>query len=211
MLCAMEYPKPSLTADVVAFRYHGGHLQLLLIQRRNAPFQGAYAFPGGFVEKDEPLEQAARRELEEETSLSGLQLFPIGAFGDPGRDPRGWTATAAYVGLCAPDAYAKAGDDAAALEWFDLQHLPELAFDHAQILEAARQKLRELTQISTAPLSLLPAPFRTAQARHLYNQIWDARIQPTAFKAWLRRREAVKSAGIGRFVANDHLREDWLR
>ncbi len=207
----MEYPKPSLTADVVAFRYSGGHLQLLLIERGNDPFKGHYALPGGFVEKDEPPEQAALRELNEETTLPPIPLFEIGTFGDPGRDPRGWTATAAFVGLCPPDAVAKAGDDAANLAWFNVNDLPPLAFDHAKIISAARQRLRDLTQISTAPLQLLPSPFRTAQARHLYNQIWDALILPTAFKAWLRRRQAVRSAGIGRFVANEKLREDWLR
>jgi len=134
------YEKPSVTADCVILRRDAetGQLHVLLIQRAKEPFAGRWALPGGFVNKDEPLIDAARRELREETGLRVTKLRQIGAFGDPGRDPRGWTVSVAYLAEVSGTKHkALAADDAQAVNWFPVDALPRLAFDHGKILKLA--------------------------------------------------------------------------
>lgn len=111
------YPRPSVTCDVVAFTLRENDLAVLLIQRKDAPFRGRWALPGGFVNENEPLTRAAARELEEETGVSGVRLEQLGAFGDPGRDPRGHTVTVAFTTFMVAEGAITAGDDAARAEW----------------------------------------------------------------------------------------------
>jgi 8-oxo-dGTP diphosphatase len=202
--------RPMFTVDVVALRYRG-RLEVLLIQRRNPPFEGRWALPGGFVDAGEAPEHAAARELQEETGVTGLDLVPVGVFGQPGRDPRGWTVSAAYLAFAPADTRAAAGDDAADARWHPLADLPPLAFDHADILAAARQRLVEIAQVDTRALTLLTAPFRTKQARLLYAEILGEPVRPAPFKAWLRRRQAVERVGPARFRPTEGLTPDWLR
>jgi 8-oxo-dGTP diphosphatase len=116
--------------------------RVLLIRRKHEPFTGVWALPGGFVDQDEPLEAAARRELFEETGLRVEQLEQMHTFGDPGRDPRGWTVSVAHVAWVDPQlARPRAGDDASEADWHPLDRLPPLAFDHARVLTFARQWL----------------------------------------------------------------------
>ena len=134
-----DYPRPALTVDaVVATRDEPP--RVLLIERKGGPFAGKWALPGGFVEENESLSDACRRELREETGVEVEELQQLLAAGDPGRDPRGWTVSVVYLARAAR-AGAKAGDDARRAEWFALDALPELAFDHAMILEAAKRRL----------------------------------------------------------------------
>ncbi len=206
-----EYPRPALTADVALFRYHGARLQILLIERLKDPFAGRWALPGGFVDPGESPAEAAARELAEETQTEAHALLPLPVAGTPGRDPRGWVVSVPFLGLARSDAWAMAGDDAKSVRWFRLTELPELAFDHAGIIESAQARLAELCHLGPVPLSLLQSPFRTRQARHLYSQILGQPIQPRPFKAWLRRRHLVQRVGPARFEANDHVQPDWLR
>jgi 8-oxo-dGTP diphosphatase len=136
-----EYARPALTVDLILFA-NERKPRVLLVRRKNAPCAGQWALPGGFVHEGEPLEAAARRELQEEAGIDVRQLDQLGAFGDPGRDPRGWTVTVAYVGRVDRNAVAVAGDDAAEVEWFPIDALPEMAFDHRDILAVARKWLR---------------------------------------------------------------------
>lgn len=133
-----EYPRPGLTVDAVVFRNAGERRQVLLIERGKEPFLGMWALPGGFVDEFEPLEDAVRRELAEETAvrLEG-PMSVAGAFGDPGRDPRGWTVTVAYVAIAPEGVEPRAGDDAAGARWWPIDALPQLASDHAAIIAAA--------------------------------------------------------------------------
>lgn len=112
-----------MTCDVVAFTMHADDLAVLLIQRKDDPFKGQWALPGGFVDENESLEKAAARELEEETHLTHLRMEQLGAFGDPGRDPRGHTVTVAYIAFLAHEPTVSAGDDAHAAEWKPFKHL----------------------------------------------------------------------------------------
>ncbi|MCI6681088.1 NUDIX hydrolase [Parafannyhessea umbonata] len=115
-----KYPQPSLTADICVFRRHDGGLQLLLVQRGGHPYLGRWATPGGFCNPDETADACAARELEEETCVSGLKLEPIGLYSTPGRDPRGWTVSYAFVALDDAGSIPVAADDAARAAWFDV-------------------------------------------------------------------------------------------
>lgn len=128
---------PLLTVDCVAVDGKG---RVLLIKRGNPPFQGHYALPGGFVDVGETVEDACRRELMEETGVKAGKLTLIGVYSDPGRDPRGHTAAVAFLARVR-GAEAKAGDDAAAVEWVESWRRLELAFDHKQILKDAAKLL----------------------------------------------------------------------
>ncbi len=132
-----EYPRPMLTVDAVVFAGSGAERLVALIRRKGEPFAGCWALPGGFVEMEETLEQAVARELEEETGLRGVPLKQLGAFGDPGRDPRGRSVTVAYLGTLPEALPLRAADDAAAAEWFPTAAMPSLAFDHGMIVAYA--------------------------------------------------------------------------
>jgi len=128
-----KYPKPSVTTDCIIIK-NIGKPELLLIKRKHDPFQGSWALPGGFVEIDEDLEPGAKREIEEETGLHDIEITQFKTFGKPGRDPRGRTISIVYYAIIENEATIKAGDDAAEVRWFPLDELPELAFDHREIM-----------------------------------------------------------------------------
>jgi len=137
-----RHPRPMVTVDAAVFRRTAGGLEVLLVRRGRPPFEGMWALPGGFVEMDEDLADAAARELAEETGLEGAALVQIGAFGRPGRDPRGRNICVAFAALLADDGpEIRAGDDASEARWFSVSAPPPLAFDHAEILEAALAKV----------------------------------------------------------------------
>lgn len=137
----MKYqPHIFVTVDIVVTRRYEGEIQILLIQRKNEPFQNYWALPGGFVDKNEHIEAAAKRELLEETNIQLFQVKQIGAFGDPNRDPRHHTLSVAYYGEVDALAEAKAQDDAKSVQWFSLNELPALAFDHNDIIREAIEK-----------------------------------------------------------------------
>jgi 8-oxo-dGTP diphosphatase len=137
-----EYPRPAVTVDCLVFSKENGRVCLMLIQRDRPPFEESWALPGGFVEIDEDLPDAAYRELKEETGITDIELGQFRAFGKPGRDPRGRTISIVYYGFVDPEkTMATAGSDARNVDWFDINNLPELAFDHDKIIEMARDKL----------------------------------------------------------------------
>jgi 8-oxo-dGTP diphosphatase len=155
-----DYPRPSVTADVVVLALWDSDLHILLIVRRSPPFQGAWALPGGFVGIDEPLDRAAERELAEETGLRHVHLEQVRAFGDPGRDPRGRVITVAYLALVPYNAVTpRAGSDAARAKWWPVSGLPSLAFDHVDIIDTALGRLRQKIRCGMLPVDLLPESF----------------------------------------------------
>ncbi len=142
------YPRPAVTVDTVLCSLGTrGDLCVLLIRRLKDPYAGRWALPGGFVDEHEDLADAAKRELREETSVRIRRLVQLGAYGTPGRDPRGHTVGVAFLAMLAPDhAEAVAGDDAAECAWFPLRRPPKLAFDHAHMLRDARTRLAVLAR-----------------------------------------------------------------
>jgi 8-oxo-dGTP diphosphatase len=138
-----RYPMPAVTADMVAISRERPY-RVLLIKRKRPPFQGRWAIPGGFIEIDEDLESAARREFQEETGLSAGRVKQLHAFGDPKRDPRGRTISVVFVTrLAIGAARPRAADDASEVAWHSLRDLPKLAFDHDRILAFVRRWLRK--------------------------------------------------------------------
>ena len=136
MAYTYKYPRPAVTADCVVIT-KDENPKVLLIQRGGEPFKECWAFPGGFMNMDETTEQCAIRELEEETGLKVGGLCQIGAYSKVDRDPRGRTITVAYLALVDSVVEVEGQDDAAKAEWFSLSAIPELAFDHAEIMEDA--------------------------------------------------------------------------
>lgn len=167
-----EYPRPSLTVDCIIFGVEDNKLKVLLIQRGESPFQGSWALPGGFVNMDEDLEVAARRELEEETSVSDVFLEQLYTFGTPGRDPRGRVVTVAYYALVNLENHqVKASTDASDAAWFTIAELPNLAFDHDQVIQVALKRLRAKVRYQPIGFELLPEKFIFSQLEKLYEAI----------------------------------------
>jgi len=142
---AKEYKNPALTTDIILFSIMAEDLNILLIKRKNEPFQDKWAIPGGFVDYDEEIEDAAKRELEEETNIKDIPLEQLGTFGRVGRDPRGRTVSVVYYANIddASKLNIKAQDDAKEVQWFSVKKLPDLAFDHAEIIDFAIKKSKK--------------------------------------------------------------------
>lgn len=139
-----EYPRAALTVDCVVFARAGASVKVLLIRRARPPFEGHWAIPGGFVEPHETLEQAALRELHEETGISVAHAEQLRVFDAVDRDPRERVISVAHWCLVDAAAHApKGSDDASEAAWFDLDALPALAFDHAAVLACARERLNQ--------------------------------------------------------------------
>lgn len=137
-----EYPRPAVTADTVLFGTKNNQLYVLLIERGSEPFKGMWAFPGGFIDEDETIEECALRELKEETGLEDILLEQFYTFSEPGRDPRGRTISVGFFAFInIEDYHPMAGDDAAKIQWFPVNALPELAFDHENVLMKALEIL----------------------------------------------------------------------
>ena len=139
-----DWPRPMFAADIALFGFFAGRAELLLIERKNEPFKGQWALPGGFVDIDEEVEDAAARELGEETGLTAVRLEQMRTFSSVGRDPRGRVVTVVFMGIVTKGRNKlKAGDDAARARWFNIEKLPrDLAFDHEQVTRFAIEKLK---------------------------------------------------------------------
>lgn len=170
---ATRYERPSVTVDVVIFTLINQELHVLLVQRRRWPFEGFWAIPGGFINMDESLEAAARRELEEETGVRDVYLEQLYTFGDVRRDPRMRVISVAYIALVRADAQKiRASEESTDVGWFPVRDLPEqLAFDHDQVLAYAIGRLRSKLEYTTLAFQLLPEVFSILELKHIYEQI----------------------------------------
>ncbi|MEO1618097.1 MAG: NUDIX domain-containing protein [Planctomycetota bacterium] len=178
-----EFPRAALTVDCVVFGLDDAELKVMLIQRDLAPFRGKWALPGGFVHTDESLEDAARRELREETGLKNVFLEQLYTFGDLNRDPRERVVTVAWYALVRlSDHRVKAATDARDAAWFRLHELPKLAFDHGSILETAHERLRGKVRYEPIGFELLPKKFTLTQLQKLYEVVLDRVIDKRNFR-----------------------------
>ncbi len=198
-----DYPRPSVTVDLVAFRWRDGLLQTLLIQRGRDPFVGRWAFPGGFLDMDETAETAARREFLEETSIeSPATLSFLGVFDAPDRDPRGRTISLAYLGLFSPDSPEPQGaDDAARASWVDIPTLDAstLAFDHHALLESALRWLGTSARQDSRLLDLLDSPFHRLDVQALFQAIHGPNPDADVWLDHLRQTGRITPLDDGRF------------
>jgi 8-oxo-dGTP diphosphatase len=179
-----DHPRPALTVDIVAFTLRESCLQVLLIRRGENPFAGMWALPGGFVRMEESLEEAALRELEEETGLKEAYLEQLYTYGDPGRDPRGRVVTVAYFALIPADAPVRleGGKDVTQARWFPMDELPPLAFDHAQIASYALRRLRYKLEYTAVGFELLPEEFTLSSLQYTYEIILGEKLDKRNFR-----------------------------
>ena len=175
-----KYPHPSVTTDCVIFGFDGTRLNVLLIERGIEPFKGRWAFPGGFLKMDEDAETGAKRELFEETGLKTAYIRQFHAFTAPDRDPRERVITIAYYALVRISD-VKAGDDAAKAQWFPIDKVPALAFDHDLILRMATNELRRQIHFEPIGFELLPEKFTMTQLQHLYEAILGVKFDRRNF------------------------------
>lgn len=188
-----EYARPALTVDIVVFALDEDDLMVMLIQRDLAPFEGQWALPGGFVHIDETLDDAARRELQEETGLKDIFLEQLYTFGDLNRDPRERVVTVAYYALVNLEGHnVQANTDARNAAWFAMSELPKLAFDHEQILKVAHERLRGKVRYQPIGFELLPDKFTLRQLQHLYEVILDRELDKRNFRKKVLGMEIVK-------------------
>ena len=178
-----DYWRPAVTADIVVFSFDGTHLNVLLIKRGNEPYKGQWAFPGGFLEPDETLEEAARRELKEETGLTPKHFYEVGSFSDLDRDPRSRTISVAFASVVRPNQIkAVAGDDAKEARWFDIHEMPRLAFDHEKICRMALWKLRLAFINSPVAFLLVDDIFTLPEMQRLYTHVFSKEFDRRNFQ-----------------------------
>lgn len=201
-----EYPRPSVTVDTVLFTIRAGELAVLMIRRGGPPFKGHWALPGGFVEENESLERAAARELQEETGVVQTVLEQLGAFGDPGRDPRGHTVSVAFYAFLVATTRPVAADDAADAQWVPLSTLARarVAFDHSRILALAVERLREQLMMQTqegasrARFEIVPPRFTLSELQHVHEAVLGKQLDKRNF------RSKLISQGLVEPVASAH-------
>jgi 8-oxo-dGTP diphosphatase len=178
-----DYPRAALTVDCVVFGLDEQELKVMLIQRGLPPFEGKWALPGGFVRLEETLDEAARRELEEETGLSKIFLEQLYTFSGVDRDPRERVVSVAYYALVnLRDHQVHAATDARDAGWFGVHDAPSLAFDHAEILRVALERLRGKLRYQPVGFELLPKKFTLSELQHLYELVLERTLDKRNFR-----------------------------
>ncbi|MEZ4870090.1 MAG: NUDIX domain-containing protein [Caldilineaceae bacterium] len=194
-----DYPRPSVTVDIILFTFYEGDLKVLLIERGHAPFQGTWALPGGFVDIDEDLEAAALRELAEETNVTDVYLEQLYTFGAPDRDPRTRVITVAYFALLSVDQVAnlqiQSASDAVNARWWSMYALPPLAFDHDKILQYALQRLRWKLEWTALGFLLLPEEFTLSELQKVYETVLNEPLDKRNFRRKMLATDVLEETG----------------
>ena len=194
-----EYPRPAVTVDIILFTFAENDLQVLLIERKHPPFATTWALPGGFVEIDEDLEDAALRELAEETNVTEVYLEQLYTFGEPGRDPRTRVTTVAYFALLSNDQVARlqiqGASDATHARWWSMYALPSLAFDHDRILQYALQRLRWKLEWTALGFLLLPKEFTLSELQKVYETVLNEPLDKRNFRRKILATDVLEETG----------------
>jgi 8-oxo-dGTP diphosphatase len=178
-----KYERPSVTVDVLMMSLRQRDLQILLIKRRSWPYEDMWAIPGGFINMDESLETAAKRELQEETGVQDVYLEQLYTFGDPGRDPRTRVITVVYFALLDSERLqVRAASDVTEVGWFSVYDLPLLAFDHEKIIQYALNRLRGKLEYTTIAFNLLPEQFTLRELQRVYEIILHKKVDKRNFR-----------------------------
>ena len=196
MTYTYEYPHPAVTTDIVIFTVRDAKLNLLLIKRGMDPFKGSWALPGGFVRMEESLDECAKRELEEETGLSGVYLEQLYTFGRTDRDPRERVISVTYYTLTPSETMElSAGTDAEEAQWFPVDKLPELGFDHQEIIRVAQERLSAKMEYSTIGLQFMPEEFTLSQLQTVYEQAIGRELDKRNFRKWMLSLNLIEETG----------------
>ena len=198
-----EYKKPSVTVDIVVFTIQHRELKILLVKRGVEPFRGKWAIPGGFVNLDESLEDAAKRELREETGVGNVYLEQLYTFGYPKRDPRGRVITVSYIALVNSDNInLEAKTDASDSRWFSVKKLPALAFDHKKILDYAIKRIKWKFEYTTIAFSFLPKGFTMGQVQIIYETVFGRKFDKRNFAKKIMSLNILREEGIKKDVSH---------
>jgi 8-oxo-dGTP diphosphatase len=177
------YETPLVTVDIVLFTVIDNLLKVLLIQRRQPPYEHMWAIPGGFIHMGETLEEAASRRLREETTVDHIYLEQLGSFGNPSRDPRARVITVAYYALVSAEKlHLTASANAQDVAWFNVEELADLAFDHTEIVNKALTKLKDNLETSTVAFQLLPENFTLTELQRVYELILGKTLDKRNFR-----------------------------
>ncbi len=178
-----KYPHPAVATDSVVFGYDGKQMNILLIERGIEPFKGCWSLPGGFIHMDETAEDCALRELSEETNVNDIYLEQFHIFSAVNRDPRERVLSIAFFALVRKSDYNLiAGDDAARAEWFNINELPPLAFDHIEIVNMAKDKLQDALRVKPIAFKLLDKKFIMSELQRLYEIIFETQYDRRNFQ-----------------------------
>jgi 8-oxo-dGTP diphosphatase len=198
-----KYAKPSVTTDIVIYTIQNNDLKVLLVKRGLAPFKGKWAIPGGFVRINESLEEAAKRELEEETGVRDVYLEQLYSFGYPKRDPRGRVITIAYIALINSEKInLKAATDVSEVQWFSMKKIPELAFDHREILDYSLKRLKWKFEYTTVAFSLLSIKFTISDIQRIYEVVFNKKFDKRNFAKKILSLNILKEEGIKKDVSH---------
>ncbi|MBO7444922.1 MAG: NUDIX hydrolase [Bacteroidales bacterium] len=194
-----DYWRPAVTVDNVVLSFDGNQLRMLLIRRGKDPYKDLWAFPGGFMDEHETLEEAAQRELKEETGLKAKPFIQIGTFSQLDRDPRGRTITTAFLTIVRPkNVNVKGNDDAAEACWFPVHNMPMLAFDHEEIFQKAKFILNVLFITTPVPFLLMNDTFTLPEMQRLFSEVYEREFDRRNFQ------KKFIASGMLSPVANDN-------
>lgn len=178
-----SHDSPAVTVDIVIFTIQNDDLKVLLVRRMNSPYKNKWAIPGGFVRYEEPLEDAAQRELYEETGVRNVYIEQLYTFGEPKRDPRKRVITVAYFALISSENLVVRPDsDVSDVRWFSTYKLPSLAFDHEKILEYALERLRNKIMYTNVAFQLMPERFTLTELQNAYEVILNKKLDKRNFR-----------------------------
>lgn len=181
-----------VTVDIVLFTIEKSELKVLLINRLIEPYKDQLALPGGYVLRDESLEEAAKRELREETGVENSYLEQLYTFGDLNRDPRGRTITVAYYALVPNEQTLRPSSDAADAQWHSVSKLPALAFDHRKIIKYAQERIRNKLDYTNVGFELLPKKFTLSELQDVHSAILGDLLDKRNFRRKILQRGLIK-------------------